>query len=789
MLLHKLLKITTVTVLLALISVSCAITRRVPEKEFLLRSNKIIVDNKKINTDDLNGLIRQKPNRKILGFLRFHLRLYNMADFGTENAVKRWFKNTVGEPPVLLDTMMVNASVFQQKSYLNNKGYFNATVNKDVFYRKKKADVTYNILAGIPYTIRNISYNAEDDMVESFLQNDSANRVLRKESSYDVDVLYTERERITNMLKNNGYYNFSREFIFFEIDTAIGNYRADIKLTIKNPVVKTDDSLQTAQKVNHRRFIINKVYIFPQQNSLMQEMPQADTALVTITGKMKRDKASNYYFVYPSKPRLKPGVITRAVFMKEGRLFSMNDVEQSYKTLSGLKNFRFINIQFSENPDTLTHNPYMRALDCKIELTRMPSNYYNIAAEATNSGGNLGVAGNVSYQNRNMFRGAEIFDLKLNGALEVQKIFGDENADDVIGQLPFNTMETGVEARFEIPRFLLPVSPEKFSKYFRPRTYIKTGLNYQQRSDYTRYILNASFGYEWKENEFKKHIFTPVEISSIKINPDSSFIQIINAIQDKRIQLSYNDHLSMAMKYSFVLNNQKINKRLNFSYFRGNVESSGNALWLASKAFGMEQDELGIYKIFNIRYSQFVKFDADYRFYNFPGKHSSTVYRLAAGIAFPYGNIDIMPFDKSFYAGGANGIRAWKLYDLGPGAYSDTNVVKFYKTGDIHLEANVEYRFDIYKYLKGALFLDAGNIWLRKENIQFPNAEFKLKEFHKQIAMGGGIGARLDFSFFIIRIDAGIPLRDPSRVPELRWVYDEMKLTKVNFNLGIGYPF
>ncbi|OPZ96332.1 MAG: Outer membrane protein assembly factor BamA [Bacteroidetes bacterium ADurb.Bin408] len=245
----------------------------------------------------------------------------------------------------------------------------------------------------------------------------------------------------------------------------------------------------------------------------------------------------------------------------------------------------------------------------------------------------------------------------------------------------------------------------------------------------------------------------------------------------------------MAMKYSFVLNNQKINKLINFSYFRGNIETSGNALWLASRAFGMEQDELSSYKIFNIRYSQFVKLDADYRFYNFFNKHSSVVYRLAAGIAFPYGNIEIMPFDKSFYAGGANGIRAWKLYDLGPGAYSDTNVVKFYKTGDIQLEANMEYRFDIYKYLKGALFIDAGNIWLRKKNEQFPNAEFKLNEFYKQIALGGGIGARLDFSFFIIRLDAGIPLRDPSRVPELRWVYDEMKLTKLNFNLGIGYPF
>jgi len=419
----------------------------------------------------------------------------------------------------------------------------------------------------------------------------------------------------------------------------------------------------------------------------------------------------------------------------------------------------------------------------------MPRHFYNIAAEATNSAGNLGVAGNISYQNRNLFRGAEIFNIKLNCALEVQKIFGDETADEVIDQLPFNTVETGVELNVELPRFLIPISPEKFPKYFRPKTTIKTGLNFQQRADYTRYILNSSFGYEWKESESKKHILTPIEISSIKIEPDSSFLEIINSIKDKRIQLSYNDHLSMALRYSFIFNNQKVNKLLNFSYFRGNFESSGNLLRLASKVINMQQDEMGSYKIFKIRYSQYIKADADYRFYNIVNQHSSLVYRFTLGLAVPYGNIDIMPFDKSFYAGGANGLRAWKLYDLGPGGYSDTATAKFYKTGDVHLETNVEYRFDIYKYLKGALFLDAGNVWLREKNIQYPNAEFQFNDFYKEIAIGCGVGTRLDFSFFIIRLDAAIPLRDPRRVHELRWVYDEMKLTKVNFNIGIGYPF
>ena len=776
-------------ILLSLFFSSCKITRRVPEKQFLLRSNILQIDNNSISKSDLKSLIRQQPNRKILGILRFNLRSYNMADFGKETKIKNWFKNTIGEPPVILDTMMTNATLFQLRSYLRNKGYFDAIVEKNIRFKKKKADIKYIINSGKPYIIRNVNYSFEDVYVKSFVLNDTTNSLIKKRSNYNVDAFQNERERITKMLRNEGFYNFSREFIFFEVDSTIGNHLIDLKLIIKNPVHKSNDPAQPVQKLNHKRFLINKIYISPQQTSLQQNAAIADTTRVRIFDKKTKDVFSDYYFIYHSAPRVNPKVITQSVFFKEKKMFSQNDVEQTYKSLSELKNYRFINIHFNEDKDTLEDNAYLSALDCKIDLSRMPVHYYNIETETTNSGGNLGIAGNISYQNRNLFKNAEIFNLKLNGALEVQKIFGDKSPEEVINKLPFITVETGVEANVEIPKFLIPISPEKFPKYFKPKTTFKTGLNFQQRPDYTRYVLNTSFGYEWKENEYKKHILIPFEINSIKIHPDSTFLAIINSIKDKQTQLSYNDNLCASLRYSFVFNNQKVNKTSDFSYFKGNIESSGNTLWLASRIINMKQDELGIYEIFNIRYTQFVKFDADYRFYNFQNKHTSLVYRIAGGLAIPYGNINIMPFDKSFYVGGANGLRAWKLYEMGPGAYSDTSATNFFKTGDIHLETNAEYRFDVYKYLKGAMFVDAGNIWLRKNNAEFPNSQFKINEFYKQIAIGGGIGARLDFSFFIIRIDAAIPLRDPRRAPDERWVFDEIKLTRVNYNLGIGYPF
>jgi len=776
-------------IVISLVFFSCSLTKRVPENQYLLRSNQIIVDNKTIDKEDLNSLIRQQPNRKILGFVRFHLRLYNMSDFGKETKIKNFFKNTIGEPPVIIDTMLTNATLAQQKSYLFNKGFFLANVQKEVVYKKKKADVKYIIKAENPYLINDIKYVIEDSGVERFVYGDSSNRLIKRGMVYDVDVFQEERDRIAKMLKNNAFYNFSREFIFFEMDSLSGQHKINLIVNIKNPVQRSNDSLQTIQKLNHKRFLIHRIYISPQHATSRQASQKIDTTLVKISQRKNKDIFDNYFFIYNSEPRVNPKVITQSVFFKEKRYFNLDDVEQTYKSLSELKNYKFINIQFTENTDTLTDNPNLSALNCKIELSRMPVHYYNIASELTNSAGNLGIAGNVSYQNKNLFKSAEIFNFKLNAALEAQKIFGERAPDEVIKKLPFNTIETGAEASLELPKFLIPISPENFPKYFRPKTSIKTGFNFQLRPDYTRYILNTSFGYEWKENINKKHILIPIEINTVKIEPDSSFIEIINAIKDKRIQLSYSDHLSMALRYSFIFSNQKSSMLSNFMYFRGNFESSGNSLSLASNFINMEQDELGINKIFKIRYSQYLKADADYRYYNVINNRNSLVFRFAGGFAIPYGNIDVMPFDKSFYAGGANGIRAWKLYDLGPGSYSDTASSKFYKTGDIHLETNIEYRFDIYKYLKGAFFIDMGNIWLRKSNEQFPNAAFKVNEFYKQIAIGSGIGARLDFSFFIIRIDAAIPLRDPQNIPELRWVYNKMELKKVNFNLGIGYPF
>lgn len=768
---------------------SCSITRRVPEGEYLLTRSRIEADNKKVNTRDLRNLKRQQPNRRILGFYRFHLRTYNLADYGRENWIKSVMKNTIGEPPVILDTVLVNTTMNQHLLYLRNKGFFNAEVDKKINYRRKKAAVTYIIKAGTPYTINKIEYTIEDSHLKPHIYNDTTNALLNTGDIYDVTVMQKERERLSNMLKNRGYYKFSRDFVAFEVDSALGDYAVNINVLVRSPVVRTTDSLQTSQKVRHKRYLLNDIYINPQHTVQPVNIELIDTTEVLIPDRRHEGAYNNYFFILRNGHRINPPIITQSIFFRKGRYFNLEDVEQTYKRLSELRNFRFINIQFFENKDTLQDHDFLRKLDSRIELTQMPPHYYDLASDVTNSGGNLGLAGNISYQNRNLFRNAEIFSIRLNGALEAQNIIGSVDTEEVIEQLPFNTIETGVSTRLEIPMFLIPVSIERFPKYFRPKTTFTTGFNFQQRPDYTRYITNASFGYEWRETMEKTHMLNPFEISSVKITPDSSFVEVINNIEDRRLQLSYKDHLAVSLKYSFIYNTQKIDRLKNFSYFRGNIETSGNLLRAANYLLNSAQDEFGSYKLFNIRYAQFVKFDIDYRYYHILNERTSLVFRTAGGLGLPYKNLNVMPFDKSFFAGGANSIRAWKLYQLGPGGYSDDSKLRLYRTGDIHIEGNVEYRFDVYKYLKGALFIDAGNIWFREKNEQFPEAEFRFDNFYNEIAIGGGAGARLDFSFFIVRLDAAIPFRDPAREQKDRWVFDNIKMSRVNFNLGIGYPF
>jgi hypothetical protein len=762
----------------------CMPTRHIPEDSHLLQRNRVVLEGTSVNKSDLRSLIRQQPNRRILGFYRFHLNVYQFADRGRQNSIKRWMKNTIGEPPVLFDPVLAESSVGQFELFMHSKGYFNAEVDKEVDFRGKRAIVTYTVVGKTPYRVRHISHNIPDPRLREFVMQDSTGTLLKPGQRYDADRLQEERGRISRNLRNNGFHQFSREYIFFRVDSTLASNQLDVVVDINDPSGQRPGVTDSLESPRHRRFVINDILVYPEYSPFRPGTSFSDT---TIHIAERNGEASRFTFLHNEPLRIRPRALASNILIDQGGYYRASDVELTYNYLSRMRNFRFINIQFNENPGPVSgvSSDTLGFLDTRIQLTRSPSNAFTVEAEGLNSSGNLGVAGNLVFHNRNVFRGAEILNLRLKGALEVS---GERFEEEVIQRLPFNTLELGAEASMDFPKLLFPVPLGLLSKTARPKSTILTGINYRQRPDYTRYILNASYGFEWSVSPLKRHHLFPLDISSIKIFNDS-LLQAKIPDNNPLILSRFKDHLIVGTKYSFVYSTQHLGRDVDFVYFRGNLEAAGNLLYLAARQVDLPQDENGSHKLFNIPFAQYLKTDGDFRFYRVFDQNNTLAFRLMAGVGLPYGNTDVMPFIKSFYGGGANGVRAWRIYSLGPGSYQDTQDVRFDRYGDIKLEANAEYRFTIYRFWKGALFADAGNVWFMKENPQFPGGEFQLDRFHRDLAIGLGAGIRLDFDFFILRVDAAFPVRDPSFPSGNRWITSWPGFSDWNFNLGIGYPF
>ncbi|MBW6478562.1 MAG: BamA/TamA family outer membrane protein [Bacteroidales bacterium] len=776
-------------VILFLVSISffsCNPARRLPEGKYLLNRNRIEVQDAEVERSELASYLRQKPNRRILGFYRFHLNVYQLADRGRETGFRNWMKNTIGEPPVIYDPILTQNTTRQFELYLNSKGYFNAEVSFEENLKRQRALITYSIKGNKPYTVRNLSYNVRDPYIREFILADTLNTLIQPGERYDADVLQRERNRLTRHLRNEGFHQFNREFIYFQVDSSLNSHQVNIELLVNNPVRQVPGIRDSVVELRHRRYMIDRLMILPEYSPLLADQPREDTTIY-VRRLAAHDKNYDYIFLHNGPLRIKPSIVSDHIILRPGEFFRLSDVEQSYSFLSGMRNYRYINLHFSESPNPVMGEPSdtLGFLDARVQLNRSAANAFTIEAEGLNTAGNLGVAGNLLYQNRNIFRGAEIFNLRFKGALEVT---GDGSTGEVFQRFPFNTLELGVEAGIDFPKLLLPFSIERLSRNSRPKSTILTGVNFRQRPDYTRYVLNLSYGFEWNETPQKRHFIYPLEISSIRVYNDS----ILRAnIPDANpfILSRFRDHLILGLKHTYIYNTQELGKIGDFMYLRTNFESAGNILDAVAGAFNFTMDEEGSFNVFNIPYSQYIKGDADFRFYRVFDDNQTLVFRIMSGLGLPYGNSVVMPFIKSYYGGGANSLRAWRIYSLGPGSYSSPNEGRFDRYGDVKLETNLEYRFRFYQFWHGAFFADAGNVWFVRKNDQFPGGEFKFNSFINDIALGGGLGLRLDFNFFVLRVDAAVPLRDPSLAKGSRWISSWPGFSEYNFNLGIGYPF
>ncbi len=767
---RKLLHILPITVFIATTIFSCKTTKYVPDGEYLLTANKVIVksDTKsKIDPDDIEGYIRQKPNTKILHIIPLRLWIYNLAQSGKKRRWKEKLLNVWAEPPVIYDEMFTSKTIKQIKIFLQNSGYFNSEIDTELIHpSSQKIKVVYKIHLKKPYRITKVKYKILDNHLKKIIMSDTSGTNLKPSKIYNTDLLEKERSRIVYLLKKYGYYGFNKNYIEYLADTS--NYQVKLTTIVKNRKINKNHPLGS---LPHIKYKIGNVTFYTNYETY-KNTKIADTSEI-----------NGIKFIVTPPEIISTKVIYRGNYIKPGEYYNIENVKATYNYLWKLNSYKLINIYFV--PDSNKDD----VINCYVELSPFKKYTISTELEGTNTSGNLGAQGNIQLTDRSLFGNAEILTMNIKGAIQRQTVFTVHSDDEVIEYLPFNTIETGGNARLAIPQFWLPVNSEKFVKKYSPKTIISSNIIYQKRPDYENEILKGSFGYSWKFSPNLYSSFNLLELNSVKvfnITPDFE-----NKIKGTFLEYSFVDHIITATNYTLAYNTP-LSRKNAFSLY-GKIESSGNLLSFINKKrpkLSVQNDE-GQYLLFNLPYSQYVKFDIDLRYYRNLPRKQQLAYRFFGGIAYPYGNMKILPFEKRYYAGGANGIRAWEIRTLGPGNYRDTTLNYPNQSGDMKLLFSWEYRFPLFWMINGAFFIDAGNIWAVTPEDPRRLVHFYINNFYNQIAIGSGIGFRFDFTVFIFRLDFAMKVRDPAEPEGERWlpVRQKPSLGNFNFNIGIGYPF
>jgi outer membrane protein assembly factor BamA len=705
------------------------------------------------------------------------------------------FLYDIGEPPVILDTTKTNRSARQVELYLENKGYFNSTVTDTLIYpffqrkRKKKAIVCYIVRPAPVYTIRNVKWVIRDSSLipDIFAGPDNISLVKTGEH-YDVDVFEAERTRITRKLRNNGYYLFSKDYIRFSADTTAGTHQVDIKIIVSKQQVKTSDT--SLVEVSHQKFYVKRVYV----RNVFDVTHVHDTALhfdsvATFRSIVFLRNLDTTAAGWPREPELryKPEMLAPRIlfYPLADSVWRQIQTEETYRQLTSLRVFRQVLIE----PKADTANG---TLDIMITLVPIPKQSFGTQGEVTTTGGYLGSNASVSYTNNNLARGAEFLEFKVRGGTEAQQPIAGADDDNSSGQLPFNTIEVGADLTLNFPREFFPFQvlvaqnkPEERRITKERKTVFASSASYLRRVDYDRSLGNLSYGYTFRHMKYNRFGIYPLEINVVKVNPGPG-LQAILANGDPLLNYRFTDHLIQDCRLSFT---RSTNMQKRKSYFvKIDLESAGNLMRWGYSLSNAVPDDQGSYRIAGIPFAQYGRLFMDYHFYRKLGEHQMLVLRMAYGLGVPFSNFPTMPLEKSFYGGGANGIRAWEARTLGPGSYITPAEQKYSQFGDVQIEYNIELRFRITKTLEGALFADGGNIWLLKKDDNRVGAEFNPQTFYNDFAFGPGFGVRYNLGFFVIRLDLAFKVRDPAQPYGERWYVGQRTLGS-NLNFGIGYPF
>ncbi len=763
----------TILLYLALSLASCSATKFVPDGSYLLDEVKIHTDNKEIKPSDMRLYVRQNPNSKWFSTIKTQLYVYNWSGRDSTKWFNRFLRK-IGDAPVIYNESDAIRSQEEIAKAVQNLGYMGASVKRTTKTKKKKLKLFYEITSGKPYIVRTLKYDISDKKIAEYLRNDSTQSMLREGMLFDVNVLDAERQRITDYLLCNGYYKFNKDYITYTADTARNTHQVDLTLHLLPYKTYVGDTPK-----EHFQYKINKINFITDYDVLQSSALSS----IEINDSLHYNGFPIYY---KDKLYLRPKVLVDNLRFASGDLYDERNVQKTYTYFGRLSALKYTNIRFFE-----TQNGDSTQLNCYVMLTKSKHKSISFELEGTNSAGDLGAAASVSFQHRNLFRGSETFMVKFRGAYEA--ISGLQP-----GYKNHNYTEYGVETSINFPNFLFPFLTSDFKRRIKATTEFGLQYNYQLRPEFSRTIASASWSYKWIQKQKIQHRIDLLDISYLYLPWISSQFQedYINKDKDNYIlKYNYENRLIVRMGYNYSYNSAGgalVNNTITTNSYsiRAGFESAGNILYGISKMINMRKNKDGEYAILGIPYAQYLKGDFDFAKNIIIDHRNSLAFHAGIGIAVPYGNAQVVPFEKRYFSGGANSVRGWSVRNLGPGSFAgDGNFMN--QSGDIKLDASIEYRTRLFWKFRGAAFIDAGNIWTIREYENQPGGVFEFDKFYKQIAVAYGLGLRLDLDFFVLRFDGGMKAINPKyKKAKERYPIIHPRFSRdFAFHFAVGYPF
>lgn len=752
---------------------SCSVSRHLPEGAYMLDKVKVISETDPALANSLKSKVDQKTNRRMFGLFRLPLRLYCLA--GTkDNYVNRTLKSW-GEAPCVYDEANTVRNCGQLESILKNKGYLNARVSADTIVYGHKLQVNYYVNQQRVYRISSINYRSTDTLLVADVLKDTVNSLFKVGDPLDANVLNKERSRVVEYLHNNGYYGFNKDYITYVADTARNSSDVNLVMRIRGKQAYRNDDGERVL-VPHSKYRVGavKYFMYPVSYNYQSDFVFSDSL-----------RYEGVDIFYNSFTQLRPRVLNHALQLSSGMLYDNQKVKDSYVAFGRLGALKYANIDFLERNDS--------TLDCNVVLH--PAKKVSIGAELdlTNTAGDFGVSAALSFTNRNMFRGSEVFSLKLRGAYETTTHLVDYASDFYV--------EYGADMGLHFPRLIVPFVSDEVQRRSKATTRLDLQFNTQDRPEFDRNVFSASWSYLWNQNPQVKHRLDLLGVNFVSVpRTDQEFIDnYLSQYNSKNsiMKFNYEDLFIFRTGYDFYYTSP--NAGVVKDYFdvshsvRVGIEASGNMLYALSNMFNVRKDSLGQYRLFDIAYAQYIKNDISWTMNLNFDKRNSLLFHTEVGVAYPYGNARMLPFEKRYYAGGANSVRGWSVRALGPGSYvtRDGTIDYINQSGDIKLDFSLEYRMALFWKFNGALFVDAGNIWTVYDYDDQPKGAFDWNTFYKQIAVSYGAGLRLDLNFLVLRFDVAMKAINPAYLEgTLRYPVLNPKFGRdFAWHFAVGYPF